>query len=384
MHVHVVQKGDTLWKISRQYGVSFDEVKRLNAHLANPDYIVPGMKIFVPEKSTKKQEIKEHPYANNRPVKNNKEEYVPKALPKSLPKSMPQPMPQKPYPPMQPIHIHMPEPKQPQPIPQPTIQMPPQVFQQPINQHLTMTQMVPPYMGVPYGWVPVPDMDVHHPQVLPSTQVPAKPTPQPEHIPAPKLPQGWQLDDSSSLGDVESSLQVPQLSPQYQQPPSPCGPPPPEYYQQQQQLQPEYYQNQQAPSPCGPPPPAYYQHQQPPCGCGQPSYAQPASGYMPHQGQSPDVMQESDEMMHHPNMMPQQMMHDPNMMPQQMMHDQNMMPQQMMHDPNMMPQQMMRDQNMMPQKMMPHHMMPYMRCTPCHTLPAPQGQWGYPTPVRYY
>ncbi|QBP40792.1 LysM peptidoglycan-binding domain-containing protein [Paenisporosarcina antarctica] len=367
MHVHVVQKGDTLWKISRQYGVSFDEVKRLNAHLANPDYIVPGMKIFVPEKSTKKQEIKDHPYANDRPVKNNKEEYVPKALPKSLPKSMPkampQPMPQpKPYPPMQPIHIHMPEPKQPQPIPQPTMQMPPQVFQQPINQHLTMTQMVPPYMGVPYGWVPVPDMDVHQPQVLPTTPPIQKPQPKPlpKHIPAPKLPQGWQLDDSSSLGDVESSLQVPQLSPQYQQPPSPCGPPPPEYYQQQ--LQPEYYENQQAPSPCGPPPPAYYQHQQPPCGCGQPSYAQPASGYMPQQGPSPDVMQESDEMMHHPNMMPQQMMHDPNMMPQQMM-----------HDPNMMPQQMM-----------PHHMMPYMRCTPCHMLPAPQGQWGYPTPVRYY
>ena len=50
MEVHIVQRGDTLWKISRQYGVSFDELKRANAHLANPDYIVPGMKIFIPAK----------------------------------------------------------------------------------------------------------------------------------------------------------------------------------------------------------------------------------------------------------------------------------------------------------------------------------------------
>ena len=50
VEVHIVQKGDTLWKISRQHGVSFDELKRVNAHLANPDYIVPGMKIMLPKK----------------------------------------------------------------------------------------------------------------------------------------------------------------------------------------------------------------------------------------------------------------------------------------------------------------------------------------------
>ena len=51
VEVHVVQKGDTLWKISRQFGVSFDELKRVNGHLANPDYIVPGMKITLPARS---------------------------------------------------------------------------------------------------------------------------------------------------------------------------------------------------------------------------------------------------------------------------------------------------------------------------------------------
>jgi morphogenetic protein associated with SpoVID len=40
---------------------------------------------------------------------------------------------------------------------------------------------------------------------------------------------------------------------------------------------------------------------------------------------------------------------------------------------------------MMPQQMMmPQHMSPYMACTPCHMWPAPQGQWGYQNPVRYY
>ncbi|WP_391202140.1 SafA/ExsA family spore coat assembly protein [Psychrobacillus sp. L4] len=67
MHIHIVQKGDTLWKISRSYDVSFDELKKLNAHLANPEYIVPGMKIFIPE--TKKMESTRHPYSEERHVK---------------------------------------------------------------------------------------------------------------------------------------------------------------------------------------------------------------------------------------------------------------------------------------------------------------------------
>lgn len=53
MRIHIVQKGDTLWKIAKEYGVSFEDLKRLNAHLANPDYIVPGMEIILPEKINK-------------------------------------------------------------------------------------------------------------------------------------------------------------------------------------------------------------------------------------------------------------------------------------------------------------------------------------------
>lgn len=57
MRTHTVQKGDTLWKIARQYGISFEDLKRLNAHLANPDYIVPGMEIFLPAVPKKKRRI---------------------------------------------------------------------------------------------------------------------------------------------------------------------------------------------------------------------------------------------------------------------------------------------------------------------------------------
>ncbi|MBE2928423.1 SafA/ExsA family spore coat assembly protein [Anoxybacillus flavithermus] len=48
MKIHIVQKGDTLWKIAEKYGVDFEELKKMNAHLSDPDYIMPGMKIKVP------------------------------------------------------------------------------------------------------------------------------------------------------------------------------------------------------------------------------------------------------------------------------------------------------------------------------------------------
>ena len=69
MNVHIVQKGDTLWKIARQNGVSFDELKRMNAHLANPDYIVPGMKIFLPDQAAGKKSEMVHPFNDGRPPK---------------------------------------------------------------------------------------------------------------------------------------------------------------------------------------------------------------------------------------------------------------------------------------------------------------------------
>ena len=48
MKIHIVQKGDTLWKLAKKYGVKFDELKKLNSQLSNPDMIMPGMKIKIP------------------------------------------------------------------------------------------------------------------------------------------------------------------------------------------------------------------------------------------------------------------------------------------------------------------------------------------------
>ncbi len=53
MTVHIVQKGDTLWKIAKEHNVSFEQLKKMNAHLANPEYIVPGMKVNVPDEKEK-------------------------------------------------------------------------------------------------------------------------------------------------------------------------------------------------------------------------------------------------------------------------------------------------------------------------------------------
>ncbi|MED0958484.1 spore coat assembly protein ExsA, partial [Bacillus paramycoides] len=51
MKIHIVQKGDTLWKIAKKYGVDFETLKKTNTQLSNPDLIMPGMKIKVPSSS---------------------------------------------------------------------------------------------------------------------------------------------------------------------------------------------------------------------------------------------------------------------------------------------------------------------------------------------
>ncbi|MEH7354251.1 SafA/ExsA family spore coat assembly protein, partial [Neobacillus drentensis] len=80
MKIHIVQKGDTLWKIAKKYGVNFEELKKMNSQLSNPDMIMPGMKIKVPTSggSVKKEgtinigvkkevPIAEHPFAKEKP-----------------------------------------------------------------------------------------------------------------------------------------------------------------------------------------------------------------------------------------------------------------------------------------------------------------------------
>ncbi|QSB49941.1 SafA/ExsA family spore coat assembly protein [Parageobacillus toebii] len=117
MKIHIVQKGDTLWKIAQKYGVDFEHLKKMNGHLSNPDMIMPGMKIKVPtagvpvkkeapKKETKinlapkKEENIEHPYAHTKPfasvnieaefsepIKEEKVNKAPKAVVNEAPKA---------------------------------------------------------------------------------------------------------------------------------------------------------------------------------------------------------------------------------------------------------------------------------------------------------
>lgn len=163
LRIHIVQKGDTLWKIAKEYGISFEDLKRLNVHLANPDYIVPGMEIILPEK------INKEPHRESHKEMSKKETQVHKEAPKESPKKevqrpMPPPPPIVPPPP---APMPMPEPQMiPIPIPMP---MPMQMPQQPM-------------------WVPQPvEMNWHQQVVMP--QVEQTVTPPPVQIqPAPPPP----------------------------------------------------------------------------------------------------------------------------------------------------------------------------------------------------
>lgn len=202
MRIHIVQKGDTLWKIARQHGISFEDLKRLNAHLANPDYIVPGMEIVLPETTLKhgtmpikevvkeqvvKSELKEQPIVPI-PVKEKPIKETP-IKEKPLPTPIPAPIPQQPLPPTilpieipwtppaQPMHIdffnmtHMPDvnvqmdmqiPQQkPIMLPQHQPQIQPIIMQQPqpIVQHAE-PQQITHYVQVP---MPIP---IHVPHIV--------------------------------------------------------------------------------------------------------------------------------------------------------------------------------------------------------------------------
>ena len=58
LRIYIVQKGDTLYKIAKRHHVQLDEVIKLNSHISNPDYIVPGMKIKLPNHSVKEESAK--------------------------------------------------------------------------------------------------------------------------------------------------------------------------------------------------------------------------------------------------------------------------------------------------------------------------------------
>lgn len=211
MRIHIVQKGETLWRIAKHYGIGLDELKRLNAHLANPDYIVPGMEIVLPESvnapenpGTKVGMTKEQQTApiTSKAVETAPKEIMTKEQPKPIkeipkvvetapmppkpapmpqldltpqfhfdfapqmhfqqPQHMPQPQPMPmPMPQPQPIFIEMP---QPMPMPQPQVQQVQQVVEKEVEKEVEYVPIPQPHIVyVPFIPHPQPQPKCHHP-----------------------------------------------------------------------------------------------------------------------------------------------------------------------------------------------------------------------------
>ncbi|HEX5564052.1 MAG TPA: LysM peptidoglycan-binding domain-containing protein [Sporosarcina sp.] len=213
MDVHIVVKGDTLWKIARQYGIPFEDLKRVNAHLANPDYIVPGMKIFLPKKKTEhmpsgkgKEKMPEKvkqpqapPQAHEKPGKPKEPMPLPKEkfeMPKPpIPSAPVQKPPAAMTPPaespMQTLSTVPSLPPMPPPVPMPPMQMPP----------MQMPQFFQPCMPVPCGWMPIYDADCA-PMTFPSFT---------QQMPAPVMPQQVMPTQEMPMPPAQLGVKPPEI-----------------------------------------------------------------------------------------------------------------------------------------------------------------------------
>ncbi len=182
LRIHIVQKGDTLWKIAKEYGISFEDLKRLNVHLANPDYIVPGMEIILPEKINKEPHRDSHKEMPKKETQVHKETPTKESPKKEVQRPMPPPPPIVPPPP---APMPMPEPQMiPIPIPMP-MQMPQQPMWVPQPVEMNWHQQV--VMPQVEQTVTPPPVQIQPPPTPPPPPV-AKPKPMPVPQPAPHPP----------------------------------------------------------------------------------------------------------------------------------------------------------------------------------------------------
>ena len=56
---HIVRRGDTLYRISKLYGVSVEEIRKRN-HLSPDDKIYPGQRLIIPQVGGVYHQVKEH------------------------------------------------------------------------------------------------------------------------------------------------------------------------------------------------------------------------------------------------------------------------------------------------------------------------------------
>ncbi|OIJ16577.1 hypothetical protein BKP37_04900 [Anaerobacillus alkalilacustris] len=158
MKIHIVQQGDTLWKLAKKYNVDFEQLKAVNNHLSNPDVIMPGMKIKIPTAGVpvKKQ------------VPKKEEPIAMKEQPK--PKEVPVPKKEVKVPPPAPVPEVV---KKPEPVIQQPIH--PQPIQQPITQEQYLHNMNM-------------NFNIYKPMVPPPPKVPAPPKMAEKEIPKVEKP----------------------------------------------------------------------------------------------------------------------------------------------------------------------------------------------------
>ncbi|WP_332694217.1 SafA/ExsA family spore coat assembly protein [Halalkalibacter lacteus] len=322
MKIHIVQKGDTLWKLAQKYGVNFEQLKAANTQLSNPDMIMPGMKIKIPTGSVPvKKESQVAPQAapmKEQPVQQKEVQTPPPMQMPEMPK-MPV-MPQKMAPPTKKQKTHVDY----------------NTFETNINFY--QPQQVKPKKEMPTVQKP-PVSKPKKEAVKPKEEV--KPEVTPKHY-APKPP-------------VKPSIQ-PQMKPPMQPPmyqPKQHAPCPPEYMQPISPLMPGCQ------SGCGP----KYPQSMPYGGHMQPMQQQPfqsAQSQMPFYPQhtmQPQLQQVQSQMPYYPQQQPSMPPMPQQQMPQQQMPKQQPIPgmindccgpgQPIMYGPNgqMMPFQQFQQQN---------------------------------------
>lgn len=86
MKIHIVQKGDTFYKIAKKYGVDVEQLKSMNTQIPNMEMLLPGMKVKIPTVKV--------PVQKEMVVKEVKKEKVMEDVKLDLPKLPKQPMPQ--------------------------------------------------------------------------------------------------------------------------------------------------------------------------------------------------------------------------------------------------------------------------------------------------
>ncbi|MBJ6362943.1 LysM peptidoglycan-binding domain-containing protein [Paenibacillus sp. GCM10012307] len=98
LHQHVVKQGDTLWKLSKAWGVSLNEVIKANPQLKNPNALLVGEIVNIPKESSGEKVWPESTQSENQKpntavqkvsteqiVKSKKEETAPIAVPTPTP-----------------------------------------------------------------------------------------------------------------------------------------------------------------------------------------------------------------------------------------------------------------------------------------------------------